>query len=446
MFNVAALAPILQVLMTSRADELARLTGFVQRRSQAGLTGADFLQALTFGSLRRRRPPLEALAQPLGISRQALHLRLDKPQAPAFFKAALLDALGHLLDARPALCPLLAHFNGAFLDDCTQAWLPDDAAADFPGCGGEGQDNNKARMKVLLRWEILAGNVCHLGIHPGRVSDHDAEAAAPPLPEGSLHLADLGFADFARLQAESQQGVYWATRLPAQARIYPEGGGDLPLAEQLAAWRKEGVGQVDIQAGVGNKDRVSGRLVCLLCPPGVAAKRLLRLEQDARDRRRKVSERQRQMCHWTVLLTNVPCEWLGAWQLWEVYRLRWQVELLFRRLKSEGGLGDTLSGKRHRVESEWYVRLLGQLIRNWLQLLRGGPLCDINQAQLGRVIADNLQKVLDALREGQSLEQALALIEQELRKVRNRTSRRKRKTAASTFAQTLEEWELATVA
>src|SRR6476620_8914801 len=166
MFNVAILAPILQALMTTKADELARQTRFVQRQRE--LTGADLLQALPFGYLNRPRAPLEDLAQPLGVSRQALGQRLDKPSAPEFFKAALLAAGGHVLDARPTLCPLLAGFEGVYLDDCTQAWLPDDAASDFPGTGGSSTDCAKARMKVLLRWEILRGNVCHLGVHPGR--------------------------------------------------------------------------------------------------------------------------------------------------------------------------------------------------------------------------------------------------------------------------------------
>src|SRR5438876_10099973 len=144
MFNVATLAPILQTLMTTRADELAKQTRFVQRQKR--LTGADFLQALTFGHLKRRRAPLEDLAQPLGVSRQALDQRLDKPSAPAFFTAALLAAVGYVLDARPALCPLLESFQGVYLDDCTQAWLPDGAACDFPGTGGSSTDCAKARM------------------------------------------------------------------------------------------------------------------------------------------------------------------------------------------------------------------------------------------------------------------------------------------------------------
>jgi hypothetical protein len=439
MFNVAMLAPILQALMTTRADELANLAGFIQRRR--GLTGADFLQALTLGYLKRRRAPLEDLAQPLGISRQALHQRFDGPAAPAFFKAALLGAINHVLAAQPALCPLLAPFHGVYLDDCTQSWLPDEAEPDFP-VNGKGTDHAKARMKLLARWEIQQGQARHLGIHPGSTSDSEAEALAPPLPKGALHLADLGFADFGRLADEHDRGIYWVTRLPAQTRPYPEEGKGRPLAEQLAAWREQGLKVVDVDGAVGAEDRVKGRLVCLACPQDVAARRLLNLEKDARKRKRPVSAPQREMCRWTVLFTNVPRGRLNALQLWQVYRRRWRIELLFRRFKSEGGLSETASGKRYRVESEWYLKLLGQVIRNWMQSLRGGPLADVNQTQLGRVIADQMQKLLEALKAGRDLKRVLAKLAAELRKVRERTARKKRKTDAQTFAQSLDHFVL----
>jgi hypothetical protein len=94
------------------------------------------------------------------------------------------------------------------------------------------------------------------------------------------------------------------------------------------------------------------------------------------------------------------------------------------------------------VEAEWYLKLLGQVIRNWMQLLRGGPLADVNLTQVGRVIADQMQKLLEALSAGGDLRRVLAKRAAELGKVRDRTARKKRKTAARTFAQALDEFVL----
>ena len=351
MFSVAALAPILQSLFTTRADELARASGFIRRHRS--FTGAEFLQALVLGWHRRPQATLEDLALPLGLSKQALRQRWTASCA-AFCRLALQEAVGHAFAARPEVFALLERFAGVFSDDSTQLWLPDECAADFPGNNAEGQGQALARLKALLRWEIQGGRVCHLSRHPGRTADLTAQAEAPPLPAGSLSLADLGFRAFGRLQALSERGVYWLSKLPAQTRLFllgqPEG---IPLWEQLRAWRKAGQGRLDVPARLGDKQAAHGRLVALACPEEVVAQRLRRLEKSARKRGRPVSERQRERCRWAVRFTNIPGGWLSAEQLWLVYRLRWPIELLFKRLKSEGGMRQSRSQQRYRVECEW---------------------------------------------------------------------------------------------
>jgi hypothetical protein len=437
MFNVATLAPILQMLFTSTADELARETGFIKRKGK--YSGAQFLQAMVFGYLERRDAPLEALAQPLRVSRQALDQRLDG-RAAALCRLALQEATGHLVQAKAEALPLLARFNGTYAEDSTQAGMPDEAQGDFPGCNSIDPDKGKAGMKVLTRFELTRGAITHLGIYPARASEHTAAGDAPPLPEGCLLLRDLGFCDFGRLQAQTERGVYWVSRLPAQARLYLEGDDEgEPLAGYLKRRRRAGDKEVELDCAVGDKDRAHGRLVALRCPNGVVARRLAKLKQDAKRRGRAVSERQREMCHWTVLFTNVCAEWLSVEQVWTVYRLRWQIELLFKRLKSEGGLGDTRSRKGDRVGCEWYAKLLGQVVRNWVQLLCGGPLRDVNAAQVGRTVSGGILKIAEALARGHGLDDALLDIARKLDALRPRTRRRSRRTAS----QTLWDYELA---
>lgn len=311
--NLAALVPRLYLLFTLRADFLAKATGFIRR--VRAFTGRQFLQTMVFGWLRRPYTPLEHFAALLGISKQALDQRFA-PQTAAFCKAVLLEALQEVFQARPQTLALLQPFQGVYLDDCTQLWLPDEAAADFPAT-----EPGQARLKVLLRWELQGGALRHLGLHPGKTGELTALEQAPPLPKGCLHLADLGFTDWQRLQQENTDGIYWICRLPAQTLLFlvqpaslarrrrlrqasdPSAG--VPLWRQLRSWRAQKRQQVDERAWVGDKHTVAGRLVALACPPGIVAKRLARLERTARDHGRPVTERQKELCHWTVLWTNV---------------------------------------------------------------------------------------------------------------------------------------------
>jgi hypothetical protein len=51
MWSLTHLSKVLQTLLTTTANTLARETGFVQRASK--LTGAHFVQALLFGWLQQ---------------------------------------------------------------------------------------------------------------------------------------------------------------------------------------------------------------------------------------------------------------------------------------------------------------------------------------------------------------------------------------------------------
>ena len=41
----------------------------------------------------------------------------------------------------------------------------------------------------------------------------------PPLPSGSLRLADLGFFDLDRMAADTAAGVYWISRAPSRLMV-----------------------------------------------------------------------------------------------------------------------------------------------------------------------------------------------------------------------------------
>jgi hypothetical protein len=427
-----ALAIWMRTLFGARADELARATCFIKR--QRAFSGSQFLKALVFGWMKRHHVPLEHIAHRLGISRQALDQRWT-PEATAFCRAILKEALDHVFQTQPQTFDLLKPFSSVFLDDATQLKLPDACADEDPGCGSGLEGLGKAGLKVLTRFEVLSGQLRHLSFHAARTADQKTITDAPELPKGCLHMADLGFTDFERLQGYGDKGIYFISRVPVQTRVFvPEHPKGLPLPQLLKQCRGNGEEAVDLEARLGNKGSVTGRLVALACPPEVVERRLRRLQKDAKRRNRPISERQRELCHWGVFVTNVPRSWLTSRQVWQVYRLRWQIELLFKRFKSEGGLKNNPSENPERVRCEWYLKLVGQIVRNWLMLLRGGPLENVNKVQVGRVIADWLERLCVVLRCQQELVQALEEMRAELKKVRQRTRRKKAPTVAEWLA------------
>ena len=410
----------LHSLFTTDADHAATLTRFVKRKRL--WTGPAFAQALVFGWLQRPDASLERLAANAGASKQGLDQRFT-PQAVDFLSYLLAGAIGLALTAIPAAVPLLRRFNGVYAEDCTTIALPDSCAAGLPGCGGTTPADGRAALKVYVRYEVTGGAITELDYQPGRNPDVTAGQAHCGLPAGSLRLADLGFLDLGLLAAYTDQGVHWVNRLPAHATIATGKGGPVGVAVFLASQKGD---RIDLPVRVGANGELPCRLMAWRCPEAVAHKRREKLLASAKKKGRRVSARQWELAGWTVLVTNLPPERLSAAEAWELYRVRWQIELLFKRWKGQGGLAMSMGQSRERVLCEVLAKLLGQVVANWAVLLRGGPLADFSAAKAMRVVQELAGLVRRVVGTRALLEVALAQLFAELGRLR--PTRRKRRT------------------
>ena len=428
----------LYTLFNTRADEIAKEARFLNRSEN--ISGSRFLQALAHTFNDKPDATYERLALPLDISRSTMFNHFN-PNATNFCRAVLAEALSQTFQANRQSFPLLDRFEGIYLDDCTQLPLPDACAEEFPGCGSGVCDLGKAGMKVFTRLEVQRGAICHVSIHSAKTADCKAAEDAPPLPKKSLHLADMGFVDFAKMRERTEQGVYFISRLPTQTTlVFRKGEERQPLVKLLQKTREQGRKRIDRKDVVlGDKQKVRGRLVALACPAKVAQERLRKANEDAKRRGRTLSEEQKEMCYWTVFFCNVPKEVLSAEEVYQVYRLRWQIELLFKRFKSCGGMRQSTSEKPERVKCEWYLKLLIQIVKNWQQLVRGGPLVNVNQVLLAEIAEKYFGELVEASKQGiKQMQVVFEKMEEELQQIRERSRRRKNPTASQRFAQEAE--------
>lgn len=420
MLSVAECAGALKPLFTTEADRIAAETGFVKR--QRLLTGATFAQTLVFGWLQNPRASLERLADSVGASRQALHQRLTAP-AIAFLAQLLAHALQLVWNTVPAVVPLLQRFNGIYAEDCTSVTLSDACAADFPGCGGSTAADGKAALKIYTRYELCSGAITELAFQPGRSPDVLAGQTYAVLPAGSLRLADLGFFDLDVLAAYTEQGVFWINRLPAHATVATAAEAPIGIATFLAGQKGD---RLDLAVTVGSNKELPCRLLAWRCPATVTQRRRDKLAKSARKKGSKVSWRQWQLAAWTVFVTNLAPERLSAAEAWELYRARWQIELLFKRWKSQGRLAETAGKSRERVLCELLAKLLGQVVANWAILLRGGPLSENSMTKAMQVVQEWAGLVRRTLGAESLLEIVLTQLAEALGRLR--PSKRKRRT------------------
>ncbi len=115
----------------------------------------------------------------------------------------------------------------------------------------------------------------------------------------------------------------------------PEAGGRAPLQARL------------IMRHIGEEGAARGRRR--------AQRKAAKNGQTASDKRLKAAE-------YIMLLTSLPAEQASTDQLLQIYRLRWQIELAFKRLKSLMGLNDLLAKDPRLVRSCLYAKLILALI------------------------------------------------------------------------------------
>ncbi len=390
------LAGWLQILFGKMAEETAVETGFIRRKRK--LRARAWLQTLVFGWAANKNATVEDLADQLldhgiEISPQGLAQRFT-PQAATFLRTILEKALTFVFLSTPSALPLLKRFSGVYADDSSTVSLPAELAGQFPGCGGDCPTAGQAAVKTFLRFEVCTGHFEMMQFSPGRVPDVVSGQGAGPPPAGSLHLCDLGFFDSDRLAEENREGVWWISRVPPRMKFSLESGASQPLAAFLQNRKCK---MVDQWVTLGGKE-LRTRLVAIRCPKIVANKRKERLRKTAAKKQRKVSHEQLVLCEWTVLITNLPESWMTLLELWILYRVRWQIELVFKRWKSQGGLAASAGRCGWRWLCEFYAKLLGQVVQNWLTLLKGGPLSGYSPVKLQRRAQQAIPAIAAALR------------------------------------------------
>ena len=254
----------------------------------------------------------------------------------AMFQKALAAATSQ---RRAALAEL---FEGtAVLDllaiDATQVALPSTAAEDYPSTTpGQGGYKITATLSVLYQ-RIRDISVTHAKMHDSKALGKLGGV------RGLLLLLDRGYASIRRFFAIDQGGGLFATPLKANwtgtiVRIR-SGLGQRNVGLPLSDRPYRGTVDMDVSFRLSRSRRVTFRVVC------VSGWRRLP------DRRTEVVD--------VWLLTNLPPEQFCAEDVASLYRYRFEIEQLFRTLKTVGRLDQLKSKKPEVFLSFMFATLLG---------------------------------------------------------------------------------------
>jgi len=199
-------------------------------------------------------------------------------------------------------------------------------------------------------------------VTPARGSGNGERFTRFPVGAGEHILADRGYATASGLRHVSAAGGWVTVRVNTGAlSLHAPDGAPFDLLAAVSGLTSAGaVGAWPVS--VGGPPAVQGR-VCAVRKSVEAARRARkRAHREARRQGSKVKPETLAYANYVIVFTTFPEDGFGAREVLECYRLRWQVELVFKRLKSLARLGHLPKRDPESARAWLYGKLLLALL------------------------------------------------------------------------------------
>jgi IS4 transposase len=126
--------------------------------------------------------------------------------------------------------------------------------------------------------------------------------------------------------------------------------------------RKHGIKNQEFSVFLGKKKKIECRLIVECLPLEVRAEKLRRAKRAAQREGRTLGKDTLSRIGLNLFVTNMTQRDLPIEHVWPLYRLRWQIELVFKVFKSVVGINKIKKVKRFRFECYLYGKLLWALL------------------------------------------------------------------------------------
>jgi hypothetical protein len=362
-------------------EKIARASRFVRRKSP--ITGEVFLKALVLGFLEKPRASLNEIAQAcldmgVAVTAQAIDERINASSV-AFVQNMFHQALQLFKPHQPLPLAILEQFTSINLVDSTTKALPDHMATEYPGCGGLSAISS---LKIQLVFDFLSGSMKQVEFRPGNEPDQAYRGYLQVVQKGSLTIADLGYFCLDAFQEIAGKSAYFLSRYSYPTALFLESGEKLDLVKFLQVQTQDTL-ELSVLLGFRPEQRLACRLILLRAPEEIAEERRRKAKQRARKRGRSLGATYLFLLGWTIFVTNTPANMISTSQVHDFYRIRWQIELIFKLWKGYSGLNHIYAWRKERVMTELYAKLICVVFVHFLL----APLRILSETGSGREVS-----------------------------------------------------------
>jgi hypothetical protein len=160
-----------------------------------------------------------------------------------------------------------------------------------------------------------------------------------PVVRGELRMADAAFLQVDQIGEVMEQGADVLVRGSwRHARWEDANRASIDLLAELK--QAESTGRLDRTVWLGRREGapLEMRVVALRKPPAAIAEARRKAKLAARKQGRQASAKTLYASEWVILVTSLTQQACSADEVFQLYRMRWRIELAFKRLKSLIGL------------------------------------------------------------------------------------------------------------
>jgi len=303
----------------------------------------------------------------LKIAKQSIDGRFTV-EAVAFVRDVLKEVLARQL-SKIFCADFLPQFNQVCIKDSTKFNVDNRLSGHFKGTGAR-PGTTKACVCIQYEYDLRSGKILDLNVTEGVRNDTiDAAQTKERINKTDLILRDLGYYNLSILTGFAKAGAFFISRLNTSTLIYDLGKTDnLKFTELYAHMKKHKLTSCEKQVLVGKKDQEELRLIVAIVPEHVYEERIKKVNEYNKFRGWKTSDDYKARCRFNLFITNIPSENISLQEVMLLYRLRWQVELMFKNWKSVCAIHKLQPMKYERFACLLFAKLI--LIVVNLQIIR----------------------------------------------------------------------------
>jgi hypothetical protein len=376
-----------KIFNKNNLEEIARSTRFIERERK--ITAKNFLETVMLKTVCNPMSSLEDLVcefykNDCEISKQALYNKFKK-EGVKFLQKVLEQLLCVEDNPLTKVRSILSFVKNIKVIDSTEIKLHKKLEKVFPQVRHQG-----AAVKLQTLMDVVNYQLLKIEITDSKSPDQGYKKHVEEIKKGDLLIADLGYFCIDTFKRVAKAGGFYLSRYFKNCKIYNKDKEPVDLRNEL----KRAKGNEVILGVLIGESKMPCYCVAIRLTEEAYRKRQKHLEKERRRNPRLKNKDDDELNKWTIFVTNLPS--LSGEDLLKIYRLRWQIELLFKMMKTWFQVRKIQASNQYRALITLYSALLAMAILCLTVMSIAEE--EISLYKAGKIFVENIRNFINYFR------------------------------------------------